>query len=382
MNTVLSFPGLAMLETACSEPNRLMTDINVKTISAFIIVLSLSTSISLIITPLSAFLSRRFNVVDKPGGRRKGHGVIPRLGGIAIFTGFLTAALVAQALPIPRLDPNEFTRFTGLIIGGAFIFILGLVDDFVELGPIPQLIGQIAVSLFAIHSLIFIETINNPFTGNQIQWSFGITLLISLFWLVLMMNTVNFLDGLDGLASGVSLIAGLILFINSAFRLSPPQISVSLLPLALIGGSLGFLIYNFHPAKIFMGSSGSYFLGYALGTLSIIGGAKMATILLVMGLPLLDVAWQIVNRITQRRHPMQGDRGHIHFRLLDMNLGHRRIVLIYYGFCAFFGTLTLITNSRLFKLAALVTMTLIVMAGFYALKQIEEVTDHTKKVNN
>jgi UDP-GlcNAc:undecaprenyl-phosphate GlcNAc-1-phosphate transferase len=178
-----------------------------------------------------------------------------------------------------------------------------------------------------------------------------------------MMNTVNWLDGLDGLAAGVALIAGTLLFINSAFEVHPPQTSVSLLPLALMGTSLGFLLYNFYPARIFMGG-GASLLGFILGALSIIGGAKMAVILLVMGLPLLDAVWQVVNRVRRGKSPFSGDRGHVHFRLLDIGFSQRQIVLIYYGFCAFFGALTLIFESQLYKFIAFGVMALLVIAGF------------------
>ena len=339
---------------------------------AFVIVMALAFSVSLAVTPLTIYLGRRFNVADRPGGRRIHEGVVSRLGGIAIFAGFLVASIAAQFLPVPRFDPNEIIRFTGLILGGTFIFVMGLLDDVVEFGPIPQFIAQAVAAGIAIAFLIFIERINNPFTGQPLEWGRWVTIGVTLLWLGLMMNTVNFLDGLDGLASGVSLIAGLMLFVNSAFRLVPAQTSVGLLPLALVGACLGFLMYNFNPARVFMGSSGSYFLGYALGTLSIIGGAKMATILLVMGLPLLDVVWQATNRMSQGRSPLHGDRGHLHFRLVDMGYNQRFIVLSYYVFCAFFGTLTLVITSRLYKMVALVLMTIFVGVGFYLLKRMQD----------
>jgi UDP-GlcNAc:undecaprenyl-phosphate GlcNAc-1-phosphate transferase len=177
---------------------------------------------------------------------------------------------------------------------------------------------------------------------------------------------------LDGLAAGVAFIGGAMLFINSAFRVQPAQISVSLLPLALMGTALGFLLHNFYPARIIMGG-GAYFLGYVLGTLSIIGGAKMATILLVMGLPLLDVAWQVVNRLRQGRNPLQGDRGHIHYRLLDIGFTQRQIVLAYYAFCALFGGLTLVASSQLFKFVTLSVMLVLVVVGFVFLARARQV---------
>jgi UDP-GlcNAc:undecaprenyl-phosphate GlcNAc-1-phosphate transferase len=190
---------------------------------------------------------------------------------------------------------------------------------------------------------------------------------LTLFWLGFMMNTVNWLDGMDGLASGVCGVAALMIFIHAAFRLD--QISVSLLPLALVGATLGFLPYNFHPARIFMGTNGSLFLGYTIGVLGIIGGAKMATVLLVMGLPLLDVVWQIVRRVGRGDSPMKGDRGHVHYRLLDLGLSQRQIVLGYYVFCTIFGGIALVTASRLFKLIALMVMGLVIAIGFLVLSR-------------
>jgi UDP-GlcNAc:undecaprenyl-phosphate GlcNAc-1-phosphate transferase len=138
------------------------------------------------------------------------------------------------------------------------------------------------------------------------------------------------------------------------------QLSVALLPLALLGATLGFLPLNFHPAKVFMGSSGSYPLGFALGALGIIGGARMATVLLAMGLPILDVAWQIVRRRRLGQPIGLGDRGHLHFRLHDLGYSQRTIVLAYYGFCALFGLLALLLPSRLYKLLALLLLGLMV----------------------
>ncbi len=337
---------------------------------SFIIVFVLAFSITLLVIPVSIYLGQRYGVVAKFGGRRQTEGdqrQISKLGGVAIFIGFTLAVLVAQCLPVPRFDSYEVVRLTGLLFGGTFIFVIGILDDVFEFGPVVLGIGQIVAAGIAVGFQIFIETLNNPLTGQQTEpWAYIVTVTLSMFWLGLMMNTVNFMDGLDGLAGGVAFIAGTLLFVNSAFVLTPPQISVSLLFLALMGASLGFVIYNFNPAHIFMGG-GAYYLGFLLGALSIIGGAKMATILLVMGLPLMDLIWQAVNRLLRGRNPMHGDRGHIHFRLLDIGFTQRQIVISYYLFCAFFGLLTLITSSQLFKFIALGVMLLLVFAGFVLL---------------
>lgn len=341
----------------------------------FLIVFCLAVGTTLALIPVADWLGRRTGIVTAYGGRRTTDADrrgVSKLGGVALFGGFMVAVLAAQLLPVPRFDPNEVLRLIGLVIGGTFIFAVGVLDDFVELPAFPLFLAQFAAAAVAIVFQIFIEYVNNPFTGQQTEpWPHIVTVALSFFWLVAMMNTVNFLDGLDGLAGGVAFIAGALLFVNSAFILDPAQISVSLLPLALMGAALGFVLHNFSPARIVMGG-GAYFLGFVVGTLSIIGGAKMATILLVMGLPIMDVAWQFVNRLRQGRNPFSGDRGHIHYRLLDMGVSQRRIVLAYYAFCALFGVLTLITTSQLFKFIALGVMLTLVFLGFFIVARLNQ----------
>ncbi len=303
-----------------------------------------------------------------PGGRRKHVGRVSRLGGVALYAAFTAAAVLAQFLPVERQDPKELTRLMGLILGSTFIFLVGLWDDKRELSPAPQLIAQFIASLIAIRFLIFIEVVNDPFTNRQVWFPWFVTLPFTIFWLMGMMNTVNWLDGLDGLAAGVAAILSAVLAIHM-YR--EGQYSVALLPLALLGATLGFLPYNFHPAKVFMGSCGSYFLGFAVGALGIIAGAKVATVLLVMGIPILDVAWQIFNRVRLGRSPAIGDRGHLHFRLLDMGLSQRRIVLLYYLFCLAFGIFALVISSRLYKFLALLVLGVVTTAVLFTLSRRE-----------
>ena len=338
-------------------------------VGAYLLVFACALSVSIFTARGSIWLGERFGITARRGGRRQSesdHRGVSKLGGIAIFSGFVVAALLAQILPIPRHDPLEIIRFIGLLLGATFIFCVGIIDDLFDLSPLTLYTAQLVAAGVAILFLIFIEVVNNPFTGSQTErFPWVITVIVSLFWLGTMMNTVNFLDGLDGLAAGVAIIACILLFANSAFVLFPPQTSVSLLPLALMGACAGFLLFNFQPARVIMGGS-AYLLGYLLGTLSIIGGAKMATILLVMGLPLMDLAWQAVNRVRQGRNPLFGDRGHLHYRLLDSGLfSGRQIVLAYYAFATIFGSLTLFIESRLYKLLALALMAGLIVFGFW-----------------
>lgn len=335
---------------------------------SFIVVFVVSFGLSALITPAARRLGVRWGIVDRPRSRHRHDRPTSKLGGLALYVSFTTAAIVAQFLPVVRTDDKEIIRLIGLLLGGAFLFVFGLLDDKYEFSPLPQYMAQLAAAAIAVLFLIFIEQFNNPLTGQLTpEWPYVVTVTITLFWLGFMMNTVNWLDGLDGLAAGVCAVAALMIFIHAAFRLD--QVSVSLLPLALLGAALGFLPYNFHPARVFMGTNGALFLGYTLGVLSIIGGAKMATVLLVMGLPLLDVVWQIVRRVSTGANPTRGDRGHVHYRLLALGLSQRQIVLGYYLFCTLFGAIALVTASRLFKLIALLVMAAVIGAGFLVLSR-------------
>lgn len=335
--------------------------------SAYAITFLLALGSAVAITPVMIHLGRRLGIVSRVTPRRINEGdarSLSKLGGGTLFISFTLTVLLAQLLDVPRFDPNEPTRLIGLILGSCVIFVVGFLDDRSELSALPLLAAQFAAAAIAVHFDIFIEGFNNPISGTMTpEWPFAVTVILTLFWIMGMMNTVNFLDGLDGLSSGVVLIAALVLFINSAFVLDPPQKSVSLLPLALVGSTLGFLLFNFYPSRIFAGG-GAYLLGYIIGCLSIIGGAKMATVLMVMALPIMDTAWQIINRLMAGHSPFKGDRGHIHHRLMDLGFSQRQIVLGYYAFCAFFGTLTLVLESRSFKLISLLIMLLIIAAGF------------------
>jgi UDP-GlcNAc:undecaprenyl-phosphate GlcNAc-1-phosphate transferase len=324
----------------------------------FLLVFLISFSLSLLLTPLTAKLGLRLNMADDPGGRRRHTGRIARTGGIAIFVSFVVGVWITAQLDLPRFDPNEFVRIGGMLLGLVIVFVFGLLDDKFEFKPGLQFVVQAIASLAAIASLIIIERFNNPFTNREVNLSEIAPWLIiplSLFWLMGMMNTVNWLDGLDGLATGIGAIFSAVLFVAMIqdTATQDPQVSLAPLPLALLGATLGFLPYNFYPARVFMGSSGSLTLGFALGCLGIIGGAKMATVLLVLAVPIIDVAWLIVLRARRGQSPFQGGRDHLHFRLLDLGLSQRQIVIGYYLISALFGGLALIIEARIYKVLAL-----------------------------
>ncbi|MCD6519331.1 MAG: undecaprenyl/decaprenyl-phosphate alpha-N-acetylglucosaminyl 1-phosphate transferase [Anaerolineae bacterium] len=315
----------------------------------FLAVFGTAGGLSALLTPLAIHVGKRWEIVDVPGGRRKHKGRIVRLGGLALYPAFLGAILVAQSFHIPTQDPLEKTRLVGVLLGLGLVWAVGLLDDFRHLSFWPQVGGLVLAAFVAILFKVFIELFNNPFTNAQVKVNWYIMVPLTLFWIVGMTGTMNVLDGLDGLATGVSAIASLVLFLH---MLRLRQESVALLPLALLGVCIGFLPYNFSPAKIFLGG-GAYVLGYAVATLSIVAGAKVATALLVLWLPILDAAWQVYCRWRRGQPISLGDRGHLHFRLQDLGWPTKRIVLFYYSITALLGAVALLCPSRALKLAIL-----------------------------
>jgi UDP-GlcNAc:undecaprenyl-phosphate GlcNAc-1-phosphate transferase len=318
----------------------------------FVLVFGVGLTVALIATPLAAAWGRRRGIVDRPGTRRRHKGAVPRTGGIALFLAFMAAALLAQWLPVPRQDAKELTRFLGIAAGMLFLFIVGYIDDRYELRPGPQYAAQAISGLIAIVFLVFIERVMNPFTDELFIFPYWFTVAFTLVWIMGMINTINFLDGLDGLAAGVGAIVSAVLAIH---MMREGQFSVALLPLALLGATLGFLPFNFHPAKVFLGS-GSLILGYAIATVGIAAGAKLALLLLVLAIPIVDVAWLMISRLRAGESIGKADRRHLHFRLLDLGLSQRQVVLLYYGYCALLGAAALLIGSRLLKLGTLVVL--------------------------
>ncbi len=313
--------------------------------------------VSLLTTPLAIKFSIRLGVLAKPGGRRRHTKAVPKLGGMPLLVAYLAGIIVIYAILSPSGD--DAIRLRGVVLGSLVIFAGGLIDDYRDVSPWVQFVIQFAGAVIAIGHIVFIEVFTDPIGGDPV-WiqSRLLAILITILWMVGIINSVNWLDGLDGLAAGVGTIAAL-LFAWHSLRLG--QEAVAAFPLALAGALLGFLPFNFAPAKIFLGTAGAYMLGYNLATLSILSPAKIATALLVLAVPILDGVWRVIDRIRRGRSPFYGDRGHLHFQLADDGIPIRWIVLLYYSFSLAFGLVAIFAPGIL-KLVFLVILGALVLS--------------------
>lgn len=335
--------------------------------------------ISALLIPLVKKLAVAIGAVDNPNeSKRKIHQkVMARGGGIAIYLSFLLVCLA--------LLPSYGKEFVGLIVASTMVLLIGLVDDIRRLSPWLKLAVQLVAALVASVGFgIVISSISNPF-GSTIaldQANVGFTLasfkisfnfwavMLAVFWLVGMTNTINFLDGIDGLSGGVSAIAAIIIFLLSlSGRVDQPQ--TALIAIILAGACLGFLLYNFYPAKIFNGDSGAYFLGMSLGILAIFSGAKLATAALVLGLPILDAIWAVLRRIAHKKSPFSADRGHLHYMFLDAGFSQRQAVLIIYILCFSFGLVGILgsTAQKAIGIIVMVLVMTLLLIGLSLLKR-------------
>ncbi len=321
---------------------------------------TLAVVIAAVVTPIIRRLALKYDIVDHPSEGRKIHKhPVAYLGGAAIFIAFLIGVLV-------NVSPSR--QLIALLVGCFVLVIVGVIDDIRGLSPWTKLSWQVIAAGIALSGGIGITTITNPFGGifdltigrfqvDLLGLHFHISPLanaISILWMVGLANTINFLDGLDGLACGVSGIAAVIMFLLSiSARVDQP--GVAMLAIILAGAAFGFLPYNFNPARIFMGDSGSYFLGLTLGMLAIYSGAKLATAALVLGFPIVDALWAVTRRLARRKSPFRADRGHFHHLLLDVGLTQKQAVLTLYAVAALFGSVALQIGSFA-KLLALIVL--------------------------
>ena len=308
--------------------------------------------LALVLTPVVRRIVMRYEIVDRPEERRVNTIPVPRGGGLAVCAAFLLVAagflLINRSgtiVPVPvSFRPSEAAA---LLLGGAVSAGLGAIDDLFDLRARYQLLGQVVLACGAVALGISIDFIANPLGGRAIFFPVPIAAGLTVFWIVGMINSINWIDGLDGLSSGIAFIAavtlGIISLTTQVGLVGQPLIAI--LCFTLAGALLGFLRWNFYPASIFAGTSGVQFVGYTLAVLAILGTAKVAVALLVLGVPIIDTFWIIVRRLSQRRSPFSPDRTHIHHRLLDLGLSHRQTVLVIYGICLALAVLSLLLSG-------------------------------------
>ena len=326
--------------------------------------------ISLITTPVVKSLAFRIGAVDVPKDARRMHKhPIPRMGGLAIFMGFLFSVLIFIDLTAP---------LRGMLLGAVVIVVLGIFDDIYALGAKFKFMVQIIAALFAVLSGNIITIISNPnIFSSQPYWELGfLSIPFSVIWICAITNAVNLIDGLDGLACGVSAISSMTLLVI-ALVVSEPQVAI--LMAALAGGCIGFLTYNMNPAKIFMGDTGSTFLGYVLAVVSINGLFKSAAIIsfavpfLLLGLPIFDTCFAILRRVSHGQSPMAPDRGHIHHRLIDIGLSQKQAVAVLYVISAILGLSAVVLTTNGVEKAMILLLAFGVAGGMAAKLYLDRV---------
>lgn len=357
----------------------------------------LTLGMSLALTPLVRRWAIGRGWVDRPGEERRVHTKeVPRLGGLAMFAAFAAGVLLTFVVPAIREgkvgnERFEVSRVLLMLVGAAIITAVMAVDDIRKLKPLPRLLWQVGVAtLVVVPSIIWpgssnpgdppgaihydqgagvlANNVQNLFGGGLIELPLFLAAFLTIFWIVGTTNAINWIDGLDGLAASVSAVACVVLFIVTGPVLG--QWTLAYLPLLLAAAILGFLPYNLHPARIFMGDSGAMFLGFTLAVLAVIGGAKVAAALLVLGVPLLDGVYMIIYRLARGRSPIAASRGHLHHRLLDIGFSQGQIVLIYVALAGAFGLIGLLRDEpgynafKLLKFGGLIGLVLVLIGIF------------------
>ena len=330
-----------------------MIDNSLTLTSLFAFILALAVAFAA--TPAVKMLAIRIKAVDVPRDSRRMHKTpIPRLGGLAIFLGFLVSILI-----FGRTGP----QMAAILVGAILLVALGMVDDVVALKPGIKFLGQIVAALIPTLAGVVITRFTNPFSAGG-YFNLGIfSIPVTILWIVGITNAVNFIDGLDGLACGVSAIATVTMFVIAVLY---SEYQIALMMAALAGACLGFLPYNMNPAKIFMGDTGSMFLGYILAVTSIQGLFKFYAVIsfavpfILLGLPIFDTAFAIIRRLAHGQSPLQADRGHVHHRLIDLGFDQKQSVAILSAFSAVLGlTAVLLATTNEAKLVILALAVLI-----------------------
>jgi UDP-GlcNAc:undecaprenyl-phosphate GlcNAc-1-phosphate transferase len=301
--------------------------------------------IAFAVTPLMIKLAPKIGALDIPCDDRRMHTkTMPRCGGIAIYLGSMVSICIFL------LDTIDI-RMAGIIASATLILILGLVDDIVCLPAKAKLIGQIACAIILFSCSVKISFITNPWGEGIVEFPWLVSFIVTILWIVGITNTINLIDGLDGLAAGISFIATLAIAFIAFVHL---RFEISMAFMALAGSCLGFIPWNFHPAKIFMGDGGALYLGFMIASISVMSPMKSATAvatiipIFVLALPILDTALAITRRVRNGRPIMEADRYHLHHQVLNVGMGHKRTVITLYCISGIMGVAAILISRDLF----------------------------------
>jgi len=299
-------------------------------------------------TYLMRAVAIKFNITDHPNERRINTRPVPRAGGLAVALAFalvgVTVVLLGPTLGLPAGNGGARFRDAGaaaLLLGTLIAGVIGLIDDRYDLRARWQILGQLLIALIPIAFGLRIAFISNPLGAGDLLFPDAVALGVTIFWTLGMQNSMNFIDGLDGLSGGISLLAALTLGVIAL----PTSPLLAALSFTLAGALAGFLRFNFYPASIYMGTSGILAVAYALAVLALLGTAKVAAALLILGVPIIDALFVIVGRIAAGRSPYMPDESHIHRRLLSYGLSHRSAVLVLYTLTAALSVLALLLTG-------------------------------------
>lgn len=327
----------------------------------FLMPFFVSFAIAAVLLAVFIWLNKKWTFCEtRKSARHIHHLGISRFGGIALVVAFIATILLDGRLVIA---PELFAVLVALLA----ILIFGVLDDIKQLSWKIQLFFQMAVVSFVYMAGVRLDYISNPFGGIFLFHDYGgfiIGFIIVVAWAVLLMNSMNWIDGIDGISSGISLIGGATIFLLS-LRPEVNQPPIGIISAAFMGGLLAFLLFNFHPAKILAGTSGSMFMGFVLAVLAIFAGAKIATTLLVLAVPIIDALWVIGERFQSKKLIFSADRRHLHYRLLELGWSPKKICIFYYAITALIAVLALNTRAVgktiTFVLFGIVMLTMLVL---------------------
>lgn len=349
----------------------------------------LAFGLALLVTPLVRKWAFKCGALDRPDPRKVHKRIMPRLGGLAIYLSFVIAVMLTREIT---------QQVAGLLVGGSLIVLLGIIDDTRGLSPRIKLTGQVVAALAVVYFGLTVDSLTNPFSAEEVIALGLLSIPVTVLWIVSVTNAVNLIDGLDGLAGGTSCIATLTLAAVVWFDITTAEAGGSqgqwdaiMLALILAAAILGFLRYNFYPARIFLGDSGSMYLGFNVAALSVMGLAKSATFIsviipvVILGIPLLDTIFAVVRRYHGHKPIMQPDKEHLHHRLMQMGLSHPQAVLCIYGVSIILGlsaiAMTLITPKQAMVFLVLLSTAILLVANKIGVTGAKGRTTHISQQN-